>query len=109
MWAFHQNLVSFFLFILKVDQQVDRNVSVLKHLKQSTFSSISNRHILGAYHLDSGVSVEQNALLNPFDGLISELAVEQSVFPSVLDISRFTVEMADFHLVLGKSSGLAAA
>lgn len=81
MWAFHQNLVSFFLFILKVDQQVDRNVSILKHLKQSTLGSVSNRHVLGAHHLDSGISVEQDALLNPFDRLISELAVEESVFP----------------------------
>lgn len=109
MRTLHQNLVPFLLLKFEVDQQVNRDVCILKHLKEPALGAVTDRRELGSDHFNSGIGVEEDALLDSLDGLVAELAVEEGIFPRVFDLSGLTIEVLDLHLVLGQGGGLAAA
>ena len=94
---------------LSLDEQVDWDVGILEETEEADLGAVADWDVGGGVHLDSGVAVEEDGVLDALDALVGELAVEEGVLSGVLDSSSFAVELGDPHVVPGDRAGLAAA
>jgi hypothetical protein len=77
----------------------------LEELDKSYFSSISNWDVeCLVVHFNSGFTVEEDALLDEFNDVVRELAIEEGVFSAIFDESALTVELRHFHVIFSQSA-----
>lgn len=83
------------------------DVSILQELKESNLGWVANWNVGCFIHLNPGSAVEQNALFNVIQSLLSQLAVKQSVLSRVLNLLVLTEELGYLHVSSGDRAGLA--
>jgi len=93
---------------LSLNQNMNWNISILQELHKANLSLISNWHVVDGIHFNSGLTVIEDTRLNFIESVGVQIAMKECVLTSILDWFRFAVELSNFHLSSGDTSGLTA-
>jgi len=82
---------------------MDWNISGLEEFQESDFGTITYWNVFSTTHLDVSLVVVKDTFLDEFQGVFTELTVEESVFSVVIKCTQFTEEPLHLHLILGQN------
>ena len=77
------------------------NISILKELKESNLSSISNWLVNRLIHFNSCIAVIKDALLDSVLSLFTNVTLCKGIFSVVNDLFAFAVELSHLHFIFG--------
>lgn len=93
---------------LSLDQDMNWNISILQEFHEANLSLVSYWHVVDSVHFDSGFAVVEDTRLDFVESVWVQIAVKECVLAGIFDKFGFAVELSDFHLSSGDTSGLAA-
>jgi hypothetical protein len=84
------------------------NIGILKETEKTHFGTVTSWNKGCVTHLNSSSAIVKDAFLDKLYCLLAQLAVKECVFPPVLYLVAFKIEVSNCHIVCCDGCSLSA-